>query len=47
LLRAAVLAFVVLFAPPRAGTAADLAAAGESLRREVLIPLYAGYDEAA
>jgi predicted lipoprotein len=47
LLRAAVLAFVVLFAPPRAGTAADLAAAGESLRREVLVPLCAGYDEAA
>jgi predicted lipoprotein len=47
LLRAAILALIVLFAPPRAGTAADLATAGESLRREVLAPLYAGYDEAA
>jgi uncharacterized protein len=47
LLQAAILAVVVLLAPPRAGTAADVAAAGESLRREVLVPLYAGYDEAA
>ncbi|HEX6013089.1 MAG TPA: hypothetical protein VFY87_15060 [Geminicoccaceae bacterium] len=47
MLRAAILAFVVLLAPPRDGMAADLPTAGESLRPEVLVPLYAGYAEAA
>jgi uncharacterized protein len=47
LLRVAIVALLALLAPPRAGTAADLTAAGESLRREVLVPLYAGYGEAA